>query len=128
MEGEAIPDALDPVLAESAVILEPVSAGPPRPWGPWATIGWTVLCLAAMLAAQTVVLIAFVVVRVASNPQAKLEDISSNGNLIAVAGLMSTPPVLGLVALLIVVRRNRIRDYLALTWPSPPQCSWPALG
>ena len=101
--------------------LEPVSAGPASPWGPWATIGWTLLCLVTMAVAQTVVAIAFVVVRLARHPGTNVADIASNGNLIALAGLASTPSVVALVAVLILVRRNRIRDYLAVTWPAPRQ-------
>ncbi len=33
---------------------------PPRPWGTWATIGWTLICIVAMFAAQIVGLIVFV--------------------------------------------------------------------
>jgi len=120
MDGDAIPDSLDPVLvevgqepgpagpAESAVILEPVSAESPSPWGPWATIGWTLLCLATMVVAQTAVAIAFVLVRVALNPQEKIADIAANGNMIMLAGLANTPPVVGLVALLIVFRLSSV--------------------
>ena len=40
------------------MLLSPVST--PRPWGPWgATIGWTVLCIVAIIAGQVVAFLIF---------------------------------------------------------------------
>jgi membrane protease YdiL (CAAX protease family) len=140
MDGEATPDGIGsaPIElvpepgpggpAELNVILEPIPTASPGPWGPWATISWTLLCLAAMVAAQTVVAIAFVTVQIALNPREKIADIATNGNMLMLAGTANAPPVVGLVVLLIVVRRNRIRDYLALTWPAPRQVLWSSIG
>jgi uncharacterized protein len=100
---------------DSPTLGAPASA--PRPWGPWATIGWTLLCIVVLFAIQVAVSIGFVVVRLASNRQARIDDLPSNGNLLAVATLLSTPAVVGLVVLLIHYRRYAIRDYLALSWP-----------
>jgi len=93
------------------------AASSPRPWGPWATIGWTLLCIVVMFAAQIAALIVFVVFRIATNPSAKFDDLATNGNLWALATLLSTPATVGLIALLIRVRRYPIRDYLVLYWP-----------
>ena len=41
----------------------------------------------------------------------------ANGNVVALGTLVNTLTVVGLVALLIRVRRYPVRDYLALTWP-----------
>jgi membrane protease YdiL (CAAX protease family) len=101
--------------SEFAVTPEPVKF--PLPWGPWATIGWTVLCIAVIVVAQIAALFIFVAFRFATSPSPKFDDLATNGNFLALATLLSTPAVLGLVALLIRVRRNRIRDYLALYWP-----------
>ena len=38
------------VLLEFSTSEKPVLL--PRPWGPWATIGWTLLCIVVMFAAQ----------------------------------------------------------------------------
>jgi membrane protease YdiL (CAAX protease family) len=106
----------DPTWEEASLTPAlPVSA--PRPWGPWATIGWTALLVAVMFAVQIAVLIGFVVVRRASHPAARIDDLPMNGNLLATAALLSVPALIGLVALLIAYRRYPIRDYLALTWP-----------
>jgi uncharacterized protein len=102
------------------------SSGPtvPRPWGPWATVGWTLLCLAALVVAQVAVLIGFAAVRLAQGPAIKPdglgavgEELATNGDLLATATLASTPAVLGLVAMLVRIRRYPMREYLALAWP-----------
>jgi membrane protease YdiL (CAAX protease family) len=116
-EGGEAPDRAGG--AESPVILVPLS--PPRPWGPWATIGWTVLCIGVMIGVQIAVVIAFVTFRVVTNSRAKFEDLASDGNLIAVAALSSAPFVIGLIGLLIKIKRHRLRDYLALNLPSSRQ-------
>jgi len=90
----------------------------PGLWGPWATIGWTLLCVVVMLAAQVVGLLTFVVLRIATNASPKFDDLATNGNVLALATLFSTPASVGLIAFLIRVRRYPIRDYLALNWPT----------
>jgi membrane protease YdiL (CAAX protease family) len=100
---------------EFAVTLEPVML--PRPWAPWATIGWTLLCIVVIVVAQIAALFIFVAFRFATSPSPKFDDLATNGNFLALATLLSTPAVVGLIALLIRVRRNPIRDYLALYWP-----------
>lgn len=102
---------------EPPVILVPLA---PRPWGPWATIGWTVLCLVVMVLIQNVVAFVFLVVLFArEGPGTRLTDMATNGNLIATATIVSTPAVLGLVSLLVGIRRYPVRDYLALRWARP---------
>jgi membrane protease YdiL (CAAX protease family) len=90
---------------------------PPRPWGPWATIGWTLLCIVIAIVVQLIVLAIFIAVRLANDPRARVAELFTDGNVIAVAALVSTPIVVGLVAILISIRRCRIADYLALTVP-----------
>ena len=97
----------------------PVS--PACPWGPWATIGWTVICIVVMFVIQSAVLIVFFVVSSALNPNAKLDALFTNGNVLALSTLASTPVVVGLVALLVSIRRYPIRAYLALIWPPARQ-------
>jgi membrane protease YdiL (CAAX protease family) len=94
------------------------AAASPRLWGPWATIGWTLLCIVVMVVFQTIATVIFMAFRIAMNPRARFDDLATNGNLWALAGLLSNPAGIGLVALLIRVRRYSIRDYLALYWPS----------
>ena len=37
----------------------------PRPWGPWATLGWTLLCVLMLIVIQVAVLFAFMAIRIA---------------------------------------------------------------
>ncbi len=90
---------------------------PPRPWGPWATIGWTLFCVVTMLAAQIAGAIVFVLCRSAITGSPKFDDLGTNGNLLALATLFSTLSTVVLIALLVWLRRYPIRDYLALYWP-----------
>jgi uncharacterized protein len=104
--------AEDPELSVSE---QPPS--PPRLWGPWATTGWTLLIIVVMFAAQIAGLIIFVVFRIVTTSSAKFDDLATNGNVMTLATLLSTPAIVGLVVLLIRVRRYPTRDYLALYWP-----------
>jgi uncharacterized protein len=97
----------------------------PRPWGPWATVGWSIMCLVALFGVQIAVEIIFVIVRIAGHPGAAPDDLSAigaelstDGNMLAAATLASTPVVVGLVTLLIWIRGCPIREYLGLKRPS----------
>jgi len=100
---------------ELSVTLKPAQFG--RPWGPWATIGWTLLCIVGIIAGQIVAFLVFLVIRLATNPNARFDDLLANGNVLALGSLVNTLTVVGLVTLLVRVRRYPVRDYLALTWP-----------
>jgi CAAX protease family protein len=88
-----------------------------RPWGPWATMGWLILCIVVIFVMQMLVFLIFLAVRFASNPHVNLNDLVYDGNLLAVSSLVSTPAVVGLIAFLISVRRYPFRSYLAWVWP-----------
>jgi membrane protease YdiL (CAAX protease family) len=89
-----------------------------RPWGPWATLAWTFLAIAVLIVFQGLVFAIFAAVKLASNPHADLMALTTDGNVFAVASLATTPPVVGLVVLLIYARRYPIGSYLACTWPT----------
>jgi membrane protease YdiL (CAAX protease family) len=89
----------------------------PRPWGPWATLGWTLLCVLVLIAIQFAVLLVFVTIRLARGAEPKFDDLATSGNVVTIGTLASTTAVVGLVALLVHLRRYPIRDYLALCWP-----------
>jgi hypothetical protein len=91
-----------------------------RPWGFWATLGWTVLWLVVFTGAGTVVFVAALVAldkaySVDTLQQAALEE-ASNGLLIGLMGVVLLPVMVGLTALLAVIRMP-LREYLALRWP-----------
>jgi uncharacterized protein len=89
----------------------------PQPWGPWATLGWTLLCALLLLAIQIGILLVFMVIRLARGGEPKFDDLASNGNVVTIGTLASTSAIVGVVALLTHFRRYPIRDYLALGWP-----------
>src|ERR1700679_2192310 len=68
---------------------QPVRAG--RPWGPWATIGWTLLCIVVLFGVQLVAAIIFVLATVTVTANLKANDLATNGNLVSFATLLSTP-------------------------------------
>jgi membrane protease YdiL (CAAX protease family) len=121
--------ASDPGLSPHGLTEEtPTAVIPPRPWGPWATIGWTVLAIVVWLGIQTGVTIVYVVVRMVRDPKADLSALASDGTLLGLATLASTPAMLGLVALLIHVRGFTMSDYLALEWPTLRQAALAVVG
>jgi uncharacterized protein len=90
----------------------------PRPWGPWATLGWTLLCVVMLFAIQIAVLLVFVVIRLARDAKPNFDDLARNANVVSIGTLASTAAIVGLVALLVHLRRYPFRDYLALHWPT----------
>ena len=105
------------------VVLTPIPSkgSAPRPWGFWATIGWTVLCLVAVVVVQNLVALAFVVNRMASGQKVDVMEVVGSGLILAVASLTSAPVGLGLIALLVKWRRWSLREYLALNVPTTRQ-------
>ncbi len=120
--GELLPDEIEPAPDTTAGAGQRVSIRevlPARPWGPWATVGWTLLCLIVFFGGQFAVFLIFIGVRLAQNPNLKLSDAAEDGNLLAIATLGGAVPLVGLIGFLVWIRGCRIRDYLALVWPSP---------
>ena len=84
-----------------------------RPWRPWSTLGWTILCIVVMIAVPLLGEIVFLAISAAMNRDLGL----ARGNRIAILTLLSALFTVGFIARLIRVHPNRIRDYLALEWP-----------
>jgi membrane protease YdiL (CAAX protease family) len=93
------------------------SPKPPRTWGPWATVGWSLLIAVVYLCVQLVVVVVAAQVTIASDPSANVAALASSGNVLAFGTLASTPVVVGLICLLARLRGYSVRDYLALIWP-----------
>jgi uncharacterized protein len=122
------PDADDlPRAGEDELAPAATSNAGPRPWGAWATIGWTLLCLASMIAVQIGVLIAFLVAGAVSTTRDFVEVMSSS-LFLSTSTLASTPVVIGLVAVLIYARGGPIWGYLALRPPTSRQASLAVAG
>ncbi len=75
---------------------------PLRPWGPWATLGWGLLAAAAFVMVQTGLVVAFLVVELATNPgrdvAAWATSLEHNGLFIAVATCLANPAALAVCA------------------------------
>jgi uncharacterized protein len=126
--NELEPDPVDPAEPELSPWSPPTTdreiytpPQPPvkssRPWGPWATIGWTLVCIVVLLGVQMVAAIIFALAMAATQGNLNANDLATNGNLQSFAILLSTPATLVLIALLVWVRHYPFRDYLALRWP-----------
>jgi membrane protease YdiL (CAAX protease family) len=99
----------------------------PRAWGPWGTIGWTLVCLASVTAVQVAVLIAFSIVGSVSSTKG-LSEITLSSLFVSTSTLASTPVLIGLVAVLIYARGCPIREYLALHMPKARQAALAIAG
>ena len=116
-----------PTAGRAEIASMAASKAGPRPWGPWATIGWTLLCLASMIAVQLGVLIVFLVVGAGFTTK-NLPEITSSSLFLSTSTLVATPLVIGLVSMLIYARGCPFRDYLALHMPSAKRASLAIAG
>jgi len=102
---------------------EPIDAeiveDPWRPWGFWATVGFSAIVVVAFVAIQTAVVIGFVVVLLSTRQRVVLDELvpllEHNGLLLSTATCLAAPPCIALVALFAKLRRPAsVRRYLAL--------------
>lgn len=84
-------------------------------------VAWTLLVLAALVVAQTFVVLVFFVIRMMGRPLSDLEQVAEelnyDGTAIAVATCSTTLVCVALVALIARVSGWNVRDYLRLHWP-----------
>ena len=91
----------------------------PKPWGFWATLGFSSAIGAVFVFIQTVVVIAFVVVAMHGMPAKMtkpfLESLTANGLLLSLASWITLPFTLGLIVLFVKLRKPwSVKDYLAM--------------
>jgi membrane protease YdiL (CAAX protease family) len=89
------------------------------PWGIWGTLGWGLLVAVAFIVLQGFVLAGFVAREVARNPNADIvmaaKELGSNGFLMTLATLVTTPLCIGLIIFLVRLRKGpTIPEYLGL--------------
>ncbi len=101
---------------------------PGRPWGFWATLGWTALWLLVWflvsVAGVTVCVIAMVATDPSADPAKVAGTLERNGLLLSLIVIVQTPVLVGLTALLAWVRMP-LREYLALRplrWKATAVC------
>ena len=101
-----------------AVTSADTTATEPRPWGFWATLGFSVLTLIIYSLAQAVVVIPFVFVAMTEHTDMDLAALTSNGLLLALATCVGALPAIAFVVLLAKLRRGiTIRQYFCFYSP-----------
>jgi membrane protease YdiL (CAAX protease family) len=90
-----------------------------RRWGPWATLAWGIPLAATAVISQTLGAFGFVMWWRIVHPDQIITraDIATNGSLLAFSLAVSTPLVLGLLALVVRLSGVGLSEYLALKWP-----------
>ncbi len=120
---EQPPNAIPPIIPPEPMLEPGGDSGPrparARPWGFWITIAWTLLIGAGYVLAQGVVLIIYTGPEILRSDRVpKLEEISSDGLLLALSTIFSAPVGVGLCVLFAWLRRGiRVRAYLG--WCRP---------
>src|SRR5215469_8172458 len=91
-------------------------AGPLQPLSAWATTGWAVLAFFAWLAAEALVLIAFLVRWYARNPGVPIDvdGVAHDGYVVSLAAIASMAVQCGVVVLAIRRGRQPVAEYLGL--------------
>jgi membrane protease YdiL (CAAX protease family) len=124
--ADAICPACGRVLNVTITGVPTAPATPPkraRPWGLWATIGFSLIVLAVLFLLQGVVAVAFMMLAWKDTPQASDEEVLaavvSNGLCLSIATLVAGPCCVALVCLFARLRRGLpITEYLALQKPA----------
>lgn len=103
-----------PHLPEPAAKAAPPA--PVRPLSGWSTVGWGVLAFCAWLAAEALVLIAFLARWFARNPGVPIDvdRVAHDGYVVSIAAIASMAVQCGVVILAIHRARQPIADYLGL--------------
>lgn len=112
LQGDSGP--VPPLPADEPVISRPP---PARPWGFWATLGFSALLAVGFLGAQAAVGVGLFLAATAAGREDVARGIrdGSNGLFLAAATCVSTVVVVGLVGLFARLRRGiTVRDYLGL--------------
>ena len=106
-----VPEA-PPVLTIEEVVPEA------RPWGAWATVGWSLLIMFAALVAQVIALFVVGLVMAFSGVRIDFENVNADGNLLAVAACASGLAGIGFSILFAAIRKGiTVKEYLGLRWP-----------
>src|SRR5688572_16151559 len=92
----------------------------PPPWGPWATLGWSLLAAAAWITVQIAVVIGFVIASMATTPGAlndpqAFESLEHNGLLLSLATWAANPTAVAVLMLAAWLRGWPIAQYFGLT-------------
>ena len=104
MFPETVPDNLPP----------PLPLISPRPWGFWATMGWTLVIAFAFIGAQ---LVAGIVIGLVNQDLGTREEIDTNGMVLAIITCLAAPVAVGLCVLFAFLRKQfPLKNYLGIKW------------
>jgi membrane protease YdiL (CAAX protease family) len=86
-------------------------------WGPWPTVGFGITIFAVYTLIQSLVILIFIVVSLASDPTLSIlqvvQDVSSSGLAVSLSLYPSTAAGVGLIFLFVKVRKSiNVREYL----------------
>jgi membrane protease YdiL (CAAX protease family) len=119
-EGEALPQ--NEQAADNAAPEKQLEMTQPRPWGFWATIGFSCAIAAAYLIMGIIVTLAFMIPAGISNPKfdaySFVETLNSNGTFLWISAIACAAIVTCLVFVFAGIRKQiTIKDYLCLKNP-----------
>lgn len=94
---------------------------PPTPWGFWATMGWTTLCVILYVGVFVALAFTFLIAAAVSEPRFDVDDfaseLESDGFFLALGMFLGAACCIGFVVLLARMRGTPARNYLGLTTP-----------
>jgi CAAX protease family protein len=114
-EPTAVPPLLPPESGAGSPYSEPACG---RPWGFWATIGWTFLIMLGWFLAQAAVLLGYIAIKGGDSKSMSLEELDADGLLTSLGTISAALVGVGLCILFAWLRKGiRVSDYLDLRWP-----------
>lgn len=121
-EWRAQRDMMDPDLPPNRPQVLPAEESPadPQPWGFWATLGWAIVIGIGYTVVQMIAVFLFILTQGGMDfvREQSLQQLLSNGKLVAIATLASAPVVVGLCILAAWLKRSlTVKEYFALRWP-----------
>lgn len=101
MHSETIPNVNNPAVK--------------GPWGPWATQGFTLVIIAAMIVVQLLTFILYIAYRTAAGQTIDIQAIVTNGTFLSITMLLNALICTGLAILFAWLRKGpSIKDYFAI--------------
>jgi uncharacterized protein len=102
------------------------TVGKPKPWGVWATLGFSLIVFGVFLLIQTLIFLMALAQEAAQNPATSVETLQNNlafnGSLLAIATLVATPICIALIVVFARLRKKlALKDYLSLKRPTRRQ-------
>jgi membrane protease YdiL (CAAX protease family) len=123
MEELNQPQMMEPSMPEMDSSNE-APTEPGRPWGFWATMGFTLAIMCACLTAQVIVVSGVMIVMsmIRHMSPSEMQEVAGNGLTLALCTIATAPIAVGLSVLFAYLRRQlAVWDYLGMKWPPTRQ-------